>query len=140
MARRGPRKTNGNKLRSSTTATASKNGKHNREQRRKEQLCKEAWREVQSFARQVLAEVIDGGKAGPEALLATRVQVLHLFVRIESLRSQIHEAFDGQAFLPNAGGPTSRTNRRRFNAYVECHKKLTELLFEAVGLWAMSSV
>jgi hypothetical protein len=74
---------------------------------------------------------------GPEGLLATRVQVLHLFGRIERLGGQIDEAFGGQAFLPNVG-PASPANRRRFNAYFACHKKLAGLLFEAMALWAMT--
>jgi hypothetical protein len=86
-----------------------------------------------------LAEVIDSAQVGPEALRATRVRVLHLFARIERLGGQIDEAFDVKAFLPNLGEPTSRANRRRFNAYIGCHKKKTGLLFEAIALWAMSS-
>ena len=58
---------------------------------------------------------------------------------IEQVSGQIDEAFGGQPFLRNAGGPASPANRRRFNAYFECHRKVTGLLFEAIALWAMAS-
>ena len=104
-----------------TTAAASKECQNNRDQSGKEYSVKEALREVKSHAQQVLAEAIARGQVGPEGLLATRVQVLHLFGRIERLGGQIDQAFGGQAFLPNVG-PASPANRRRFNAYFACQK------------------
>jgi hypothetical protein len=47
---------------------------------------------------------------GLEALMATRAQVLQLFGRIERLSGQVDEAFNGQVFMRNAGGPASPAN------------------------------
>ena len=121
-----------------TTAASSKKCKDNRKQRKKEQTCKECLREERSFAQQFLAKAIARGLVGPEGLLATRVEVLNLFARIERLGGQIDQAFGGQPFLRNAGGPASPANRRRFNAYFEYHRKLAGLLFEAIALWALT--
>jgi hypothetical protein len=125
-------------LTSFAAATAPKNGEDNREQGEKQRACKRALREAQSFSQQMLAEAIESGQMGPEGLLPTRAPLLDLFARIERLGEQVDEAFGGQAFLPNVG-PTSPANRRRFNAYFDCHKKLAGLLFDAIALWAMGS-
>jgi hypothetical protein len=76
---------------------------------------------------------------GLEALMATRAQVLQLFGRIERLSGQVDEAFGGQAFMRNAGGPASPANRRRFNAYADCLEKVSGLLWDAIVLWALTS-
>lgn len=120
------------------TAAASKKCKDKRKQRKKEQTCKECLRAERSLAQQFLAKAIERGQVGPEGLVATRVEVLDLFARVERLGGQIDQAFAGQAFLRNAGGPASPANRRRFNAYFECHSKLAGLLFTAIKLWALT--
>ena len=76
---------------------------------------------------------------GLQALMATRAQVLQLFGRIERLSGQVDEAFGGQAFMRNAGGPASPANRRRFNAYADCLEKVSGLLWDAIVLWALTS-
>ena len=120
------------------TAAASKKGKDNRKQRKKEQACKECLRQERSIAQQFLAKAIERGQVGPEGLMAARPEVLNLFARIERFGGQIDQAFAGQAFLRNAGGPASPANRRRFNAYFECHRKLAGLLWEAIVIWALA--
>lgn len=120
------------------TAAASKKCKNKRKQRKKEQTCKECLRAERSLAQQFLAKAIERGLVGPEGLVATRVEVLNLFARIERLGGQIDQAFAGQAFLRNAGGPASPANRRRFNFYFDCHSKLAGLLFKATELWALT--
>jgi hypothetical protein len=121
-----------------TTAAASKKCEDNRKQRKKEQACKECLREERSLAQQFLANAIERGQVGPEGLMATRVEVLNFFARIERLGAQIDQAFGGQPFLRNAGGPASPANRRRFNAYFEFHRKLAGLLWQAIVLWALT--
>jgi hypothetical protein len=125
-------------LTSITSAAAARRRKSSREQRKKEQACKKCLREERSFAQGLLAECIKRKEVGLEALMATRVEVLHLFARIERLGGQIDEAFAGQPFLRNAGGPASPANRRRFNAYFDCHKKVAGLLWEAILLWGIT--
>jgi hypothetical protein len=73
---------------------------------------------------------------GLQALMATRAQVLQLFGRIERLSGQVDEAFGGQAFMRNAGGPASPANRRRFNAYADCFEKVSGQLWDAIVLGA----
>jgi hypothetical protein len=119
-------------LTSLKTAAASKKCKDKRKQRKKEQTCKECLRAERFLAQQFLAKAIERGQ------VATRVEVLDLFARVKRLGGQIDQAFAGQAFLRNAGGPASPANRRRFNAYFECHSKLAGLLFTAIKLWALT--
>jgi hypothetical protein len=102
-----------------------------------QKACEERLREERSLAQQILAEAIELGHVGPKGLMATRAQVMDLFARTERLGGQVDKAFGGQAFLPNVG-PASPANRRRFNAYLECHKRLSALLFDALELWALT--
>ena len=120
-----------------TTAATRKKCEDKREESEKEHAGKEDLRDLQSFAQQVLAEARERGQVGPEGLLATRVPLLHLFARIGRMHDQIDEAFGGQPFQRNVG-PASPANVRRFNAYFECHRKVTELLGTAIELWALS--
>jgi hypothetical protein len=126
-------------LTSKTSAAAAHERQATHEQIKKEQACEKCFREERSAAQGLSAECMERKDVGLEALMATRVQVLHLFVRVERLSGQVDEAFGGQAFMRNAGGPASPANRRRFNAYADCLKKLSGLLWDAIVLWALTS-
>ena len=121
---------------STTSAAAADERPATHEQIKKEQACEKCLPEERSAAHLPLAECMERKEVGLEALMATRAQVLQLFGRIERLSGQVDEAFGGQAFMRNAGGPASPANRRRFNAYADCFEKVSGLLWDAIVLGA----
>jgi hypothetical protein len=76
-------------------------------------------------------------RVGLDALEAPRLQALRLLLRTERLAQKIDEAFGGQPFFLNLA-PTAPANRRRFNAYIELHRKTAKLLFRAVELYQLT--
>jgi hypothetical protein len=124
-------------LTSFTTATAEKKCQAIREQSKREDSTNDSSQEQQSAAQRVLAKAIERERLGLEGLPPARFQLVRTFGRIERLGEQIDRAFAGQAFLPNVG-PANPANQRRFNAYVECHRKLIGLLGKAIELWMLT--
>ena len=124
---------------STTSAVTARKRPATHEQIKKEQACEKCLREERSSAQRLLAECMECNEVGLRALAATRVQVAHLFARVERLGAQVDEAFGCQPFMRNAGGPASPANRRRFNAYADCLTKLSGLLWDAIVLWALTS-
>jgi hypothetical protein len=124
-------------LTSLESAVASKKWKNNCAQGKKEKTSKEPLLEEQSFAQRALLEAIERQQGGPEGLRAVQLHVVKLFGRIQRLHEQIDQAFGGQPFLPNVG-PASPANRRRFNAFFECHTRVSRLFLKVVQLWALT--
>ena len=118
--------------------TAPKNRDDNRERDEKKHASNVALREELSAAQRALLDVVQRKHAGPEGLQAMRLHLVNLFDRLERIQGQIDEAFGGQAFLPNARGPTSPAHLRWFNAYFEHHRRASRLLFKAIEVWAFT--
>jgi hypothetical protein len=118
--------------------TAPKNRDDHRERDEKKRAGNVALREELSAARRVLLDVVQRKHVGPEGLQALRLRLVNLFDRLERIQGQIDEAFGGQAFLPNARGPTRPAQLRWFNAYFEHHRRASRLLFKAIEVWAFT--
>jgi hypothetical protein len=116
---------------------AARRCKGNREPSKEEHKSNEPSLEQQSAAQRVLAKAIERERLGLEGLPPARFQLVKAFGRIERMGEQIDRAFAGQPFLPNVG-PASPANRRRFNAYLEFHSKVTRLLEKAIELWMLT--
>jgi hypothetical protein len=90
-----------------------------------------------SEAQRVLKEAIEQQRVGLDGLQAARFQLLKLFARIERLGEKLDEAFAGRPFLPDLAA-NAPANTRRFNAYLERHSQVTNLLKRALDLWILT--
>jgi hypothetical protein len=116
---------------------AARRCKGNCEQSKEEHKSKEPSLEQQSAAQRFLAQAIERERLGLEGLPPARFQLVKTFGRIELMGEQIDQAFGGQPFWRNLP-PDCPANRRRFNAYLEFHSKLTRLLGKAIELWMLT--
>jgi hypothetical protein len=125
-------------LTSFAAVTAPKNPDDNREREEKERARNLALREELSAAQRALLDIKESNHVGPEGSQALRLRLVNLFGHLERIQGQIDEASGGQAFIPNARGPTSPANRRRFDTYFGYQKRLSRLVFNGIELWALT--
>jgi hypothetical protein len=72
------------------------------------------------------------------SLYAIRSNLSKLFALIEHSHAVIDAAFAGKPFLPHLP-PDAPANRRRFYTYLDQHRQVSKLLFNALELWRLSS-
>ncbi len=72
------------------------------------------------------------------SLHAMRSNLSKLFALIEHSHAVIDAAFAGQPFLLHLP-PDAPANKRRFYTYLDQHRQVSKLLFNALELWRLSS-
>jgi len=69
--------------------------------------------------------------------MEARIRIVQLLGRCDRLAQQVDAAFCGQAFIPDTP-PDAPANVRRFDSYLQRHRKISRLLLDVLRLWRIS--